>query len=374
MSWSWGLINLLANVADARIQRTTANILNAFLTGAPVVQDLRVTASATVTARQACTLTVTSDNSQSNPFDGYIGTVHFSSSDTSPGVLLPADSTLTHGQGSFSVTLATAGSQTVTVSDSTNSLSTAVSLTVIGSAPTITSFTPTSGPVGTLVTISGTNFTGATTVTFNGVSASFTVTSATTIQATVPTGATTGPLRVTTPGGTATSTNNFTVTVTLTVTTAGIGSGTVTSSDGGINCGATCSAAYNTGTVVTLTATPAGGSMFSRWSGCDAVSGTTCSVTMSAARSVTATFALQRFTLSVSKAGIIGGTVASSDRSINCGATCSAAYNSGTTVTLTATPNLLSIFIGWSGCDAVSDTTCTVTMNAARSVTADFLP
>jgi len=95
---------------------------------------------------------------------------------------------------------------------------------------------------------------------------------------------------------------------------------------------------------------------------------------MSAARSVTATFALQRFTLSVSKAGIIGGTVASSDGGINCGATCSAAYNSGTTVTLTATPNLLSIFIGWSGCDAVSDTTCTVTMNAARSVTADFLP
>src|SRR5206468_12452829 len=75
-------------------------------------------------------------------------------------------------------------------------------------APTITSFTPTSGPVGTSVTISGTNFTGATAVTFNGASAaSFTVTSATRIQATVPPGATTGPLSATTPGGTATSTN-----------------------------------------------------------------------------------------------------------------------------------------------------------------------
>src|SRR5206468_3163211 len=78
-------------------------------------------------------------------------------------------------------------------------------------APTIASFTPTSGPVGTSVTISGTNFTGATAVTFNGTSATFSATSATTIQATVPAGATTGPVSVTTPGGTATSASAFTV-------------------------------------------------------------------------------------------------------------------------------------------------------------------
>ena len=77
--------------------------------------------------------------------------------------------------------------------------------------PTITSFTPASGVVGTSVTTSGTNFTGATAVRFNGVSASFTVNSATTIQATVPGGATSGPISVTTPGGTATSTSNFIV-------------------------------------------------------------------------------------------------------------------------------------------------------------------
>src|SRR2546427_6277755 len=95
-------------------------------------------------------------------------------------------------------------------------------------APTITSFTPTSGPVGTLVTISGMNFTGATAVTFNGVKGDpFTVTSATAIQDTVPAGATTGPLSVTTAGGTATSTSSFTVvdttppTVSMTAPAAG---------------------------------------------------------------------------------------------------------------------------------------------------------
>jgi len=122
------------------------------------------------------------------------------------------------------------------------------------------------------------------------VSAAFTVSSATAIQATVPTGATTGPLRVTTPGGTATSANNFTVTATLTVTKTGIIGGRVTSGDGRINCGANCSAPYNSGTVVTLTAAPNFLSIFTGWEGCDTVSGMTCTVNMSAARSVTANF------------------------------------------------------------------------------------
>ena len=75
----------------------------------------------------------------------------------------------------------------------------------------------------------------------------------------------------------------------LTVTKAGTGSGTITSSPSGINCGADCSETYTDGTAVSLTATPAGGSSFTGWSG--ACSGTgACNLTMSANRSVTATF------------------------------------------------------------------------------------
>ena len=77
--------------------------------------------------------------------------------------------------------------------------------------PAITSFTPTSGPVGTKVTIKGSGFIGATKVTFGGVKAiSYTVDSGTQITATVPIGAKTGNIAVTTPGGSA-SKGTFTV-------------------------------------------------------------------------------------------------------------------------------------------------------------------
>jgi hypothetical protein len=71
------------------------------------------------------------------------------------------------------------------------------------SPPAIASLAPASGPVGAAVTISGTNLTGTTAVTFNGVSAGFTVSSDTAIQTAVPAGATTGPVSVNTAGGTA---------------------------------------------------------------------------------------------------------------------------------------------------------------------------
>jgi hypothetical protein len=104
---------------------------------------------------------------------------------------------------------ATTGKITVTTPGGT--ATSAKNFTVTVPAPTITSFSPTSGRSGTAVTITGTAFTGATAVRFGGVRASFAVNSATQITATVPVGAVTGKISVTTAGGTGTSATNFTV-------------------------------------------------------------------------------------------------------------------------------------------------------------------
>jgi uncharacterized repeat protein (TIGR03803 family) len=78
-------------------------------------------------------------------------------------------------------------------------------------APAIALLNSTSGSVGSTVLINGNNFIGATAVSFNGVSASFQVLNTQFVSATVPAGATTGPVTVTNAGGTATSTQTFTV-------------------------------------------------------------------------------------------------------------------------------------------------------------------
>ncbi len=78
-------------------------------------------------------------------------------------------------------------------------------------APIITKFSPTRGKVGKKVTITGRNFVGTTAVAFNGRSATFTVKSTSTLIATVPAGATTGPVTVTNAGGPAVSSGTFTV-------------------------------------------------------------------------------------------------------------------------------------------------------------------
>ena len=77
--------------------------------------------------------------------------------------------------------------------------------------PTMLTFAPPSGPVGTLVTITGTGLLQTTKVTFNNVVATFTVTPDTRVTTTVPTGATTGKIVITTKGGTVASATNFTV-------------------------------------------------------------------------------------------------------------------------------------------------------------------
>ena len=84
-------------------------------------------------------------------------------------------------------------------------------LAATAQAPTFAWFTPDHGSIGTHVTIGGYRFTGATHVRFNEVDASFAVTSSQTINATVPARATNGPLSISTPSGTATSSSSFLV-------------------------------------------------------------------------------------------------------------------------------------------------------------------
>ena len=105
----------------------------------------------------------------------------------------------------------------------------------LATAPTLVSFTPSSGPGGTSVVLTGTGFTGATAVAFNGTAApGFMVNSPTQITVSVPTGASTGTISVTTPGGTATSAGAFTVVVTCaTITVAVTPAGPVNLPSGG---------------------------------------------------------------------------------------------------------------------------------------------
>jgi ABC-type transport system substrate-binding protein len=159
----------------------------------------------------------------------------------------------------------------------------------------------------------------------------------------------------------------------LTLAKTGLGAGSVTSSPAGIACGSQCSAAYDHGTVVTLTAHAATDSDFAGWSGACTGAAPTCAVTMTGATSVVGAFAKKTFTLTISKdpAGTGTGTVTSDPLGVDCGTTCAHAFDVNTAVTLTATPDTGSNFGGWSG--ACSGTgACNVTMDVAKAVTATF--
>ena len=173
--------NLAANAAIS-ISSSDAAVLVSLTGGAPFAQTASVMASATGTLSQ-------------------VVTVQF----TAP---------------------ATAGTTTATISntDGTNTATVTVTGTAtVPPAPAITSFSPNNGPVGMVVTITGTGFVAGTTVAFNGTAATaVTVISATSIQATVPVGTTTGTISVSNANGTATSSGVFTVTVPAAVQAAGL--------------------------------------------------------------------------------------------------------------------------------------------------------
>lgn len=121
-----------------------------------------------------------------------------------------------------SATYTVDSSTSITAKVPTNATSGAVSVTVSGKTvtssarftvlPAITSLSSTSGRVSSAVTINGTGFSGVRSVKFNGKSAGYTVNSSQRISTHVPSGATSGPITVTTSTGTATSPVSFTVT------------------------------------------------------------------------------------------------------------------------------------------------------------------
>jgi hypothetical protein len=189
-------------------------------------------------------------------------------------------------------------------------------------------------------------------------------------------------------------------TYSLTVTRSG--QGTVVSSPAGISCGADCAESYTGGTPVTLSALPGSGWTFSGWTGGGCSGTAPCTVTVAAASTVTATFATAAapppppappppgappappappgapaappapatYALNVSRSG--QGRVMSQPGGINCGSDCSESYPSGTRITLSADPSDGWKFTGWSGSGCSGTAACTVTLSAARSVSANF--
>lgn len=157
----------------------------------------------------------------------------------------------------------------------------------------------------------------------------------------------------------------------LTVVKSGDGTGVVTSTPAGLDCGGDCTELYGDGAIVTLSAAPAANATFAGWSGACSGAGP-CTLTLDGPKTATATFAANRLT--VTRSGSGSGTVTATAPAgiINCGADCSETVDTGTMVTLVASPNASSLFSGWSGGGCNGTGNCTVPVNQATSVDARF--
>ena len=163
----------------------------------------------------------------------------------------------------------------------------------------------------------------------------------------------------------------------LTVSKSGSGTGQVTSSPAGIDCGSSCSMRMNTSQPIVLTATPSQTSTFVRWTSGWALNpcvgshlDSTCEIKERTSHTVTAEFRIKpSVSLSLSSIGSGSGTISPCS-----GTSCSIAYPQGSVVTLTANAGSESFFAGWSGggCSGNAQT-CTVTMDQSKTVTANFL-
>jgi GH25 family lysozyme M1 (1,4-beta-N-acetylmuramidase) len=156
----------------------------------------------------------------------------------------------------------------------------------------------------------------------------------------------------------------------LTVTPTG--GGTVTGAR--ISCGdgsSLCSRLANPGEPLTLTATPDEGAVFMGWTGACALApvSPTCTVAALGAVDTSAVFG---YPVGASVTGTGAGNVVSSPDGVACGSTCSALFESGTEVTLTATPDSASSFGDWGGACGGTDPTCVLTVTSPVNIVARF--
>ncbi|MEM9978771.1 MAG: hypothetical protein AAF808_14185, partial [Cyanobacteria bacterium P01_D01_bin.2] len=154
----------------------------------------------------------------------------------------------------------------------------------------------------------------------------------------------------------------------------GNGNGSVLSDPAGISCsesGGTCNAPFTASQTITLTPTAGLESVFSGWSGICSGTGN-CVVTLTQTEQVSATFTLNQYDVTVTTAGDGEGTVTSMPTGIDCGSTCTTAVDYGSMMTLTAAAGAESQFDSWTGACSGSSDVCTVTVDQAKSVTANF--
>ncbi|WP_073104964.1 FG-GAP-like repeat-containing protein [Hymenobacter daecheongensis] len=221
-----GASSVTFNGVSAAFTLNSTTQLTATVPATATTGPVVVTAAANA-ASSGISFTVTPEVSSFSPGSGIIGATVVL---TGTGLTGATDVTFNSVSASFVVNSATQITATVPATAATGVLrvttaggavSSSASFTVL---PTLTSFTPTSGPEGTSVVVSGTGLTGTTGAAFNGTAVTtITAQSATSLTLLVPAGATTGPVSVTTAGGTATSSGSFTVSPTLTAFSPGSG-------------------------------------------------------------------------------------------------------------------------------------------------------
>jgi len=160
----------------------------------------------------------------------------------------------------------------------------------------------------------------------------------------------------------------------ITVVKVGIGNVNGSGTNVKISCGNVCTAPATAGTVVTLTAAPPGNAVFSGWSGACTGTNPTCTVTVNGALTATATFTTV-FNLSIGRGGngsISGTPNGEFNTFINCGSSCSAKFQQGTTVSLTAAPLAGHVFVNWTGACSGTVPTCDVVITKDTQAQANF--